>query len=298
MRPTSIKLRSGLYGFTAILLSLGVIIAVGSTTAEASSAAQAHGARATTTSPSYIYWGIYDPGAIGRANLNGTGVNQSFIEPGTDVAGLTFNSSHLYWSTANGSNATDIGRAKLNGSGVNSAFITTDETNPCGVAVSSTYIYWVGDFGDYIGRANLNGTGVDQNWLKVGANVCYLALNSSYIYWGNYETGDIGRANLSGSGVKKDFVTTGGQAAVAVDSSYIYFGSATGIGRANLNGTGVNDNFIAEPSSLSGLAVNGSHIYWAPYQGTAIGRAKINGTGVNDNFITDLSPLYGVAVSP
>ena len=225
MRPTSIKLRSGLHGFTAVLLSLGVIIAVVSTTAEASSASQAHGARATTTSPSYIYWGASP--SVGRANLNGTGVNQNFITPGTNVAGLTFNSSHLYWSTANANNATDIGRAKLNGSGVNSAFITTGGSDPCGVAISSTYIYWVGDQGDYIGRANLNGTGVDQNWLDVGTPVCYLAINSSHIYWGNYDTGDIGRANLSGGGVNTDFVTTGGNGNVAVDSSYIYFCTRT-----------------------------------------------------------------------
>ena len=88
------------------------------------------------------------------------------------------------------------------------------------------------------------------------------------------------------------------EAVLAINSSYIYFQNATSIGRANLAGTAINNNFISEPSNVSGIALDGSHIYWATYQGSAIGRANLNGSGMNANFITGVGPLFGVAVTP
>jgi len=258
------------------------------------------GAATPRTGSSYIYWGVGSSGgsSVGRADLNGTGVNYNFIEPGTNVAGVTLNKKYIYWATANGGTATDIGRAKINGTDVNSAFIT-GASNPCGVAVSKKYIYWVGDTGDYIGRAKLDGTAVDQDWLDVGTDVCWLAVNSSNIYWGNYSTDEIASATLSGTDVNSDLITTTGGGAFAINSSYIYFQNSSSIGRANLDGSGVNNSFISGPSNLSGIALNGSNIYWATYQGSEIGEANLDGSGVNNSFITGITGgLFGVALKP
>ena len=66
-------------------------------------------------------------GTIGRANLDGSGVDQSFIT-GAQV-GVAVDSQHVYWTN---SSSDAIGRANLDGSGVDQSFITGAQV---GVAV-------------------------------------------------------------------------------------------------------------------------------------------------------------------
>jgi len=73
----------------------------------------------------HIYWtnnNFGPPSTIGRANLDGTGVNQNFI---MFVAGqgVAVDSGHIYWTNA-GVGVNTIGRANLDGTGVNQSFIT------------------------------------------------------------------------------------------------------------------------------------------------------------------------------
>jgi hypothetical protein len=69
----------------------------------------------------YVYWANLGTSTIGRANLDGTGVTQSFITTGTQPLGIAVDGNHVYW-TNYGNNT--IGRAKLNGTGANQSFIT------------------------------------------------------------------------------------------------------------------------------------------------------------------------------
>jgi hypothetical protein len=99
--------------------------------------------------------------AIGRANLDGTGANQTFITGGANPQGVAVDSAHVYW--ANGNSAT-IGRANLDGSGANQAFILAG--NPQGMAVDSAHVWWAnGPSFDAIGQANLDGTFVNQRFI-------------------------------------------------------------------------------------------------------------------------------------
>jgi len=74
----------------------------------------------------HIYWGTTD--GIGRANLDGTGVNNGFIG-GQDLLGsyvvvCGHDDTYLYWtSVVIGPYNAWIGRAKLSGGGVNADFI-------------------------------------------------------------------------------------------------------------------------------------------------------------------------------
>jgi hypothetical protein len=77
---------------------------------------------------------------IGRANLDGTGVNNNFITPAGGPAAVAIDNTFIYW-TDEGSGIHTLGRANLNGTGVNDNFITTGNT-PLGVAVDGTHIYW------------------------------------------------------------------------------------------------------------------------------------------------------------
>jgi hypothetical protein len=253
----------------------------------------------------YIYWTNNRNGTVGRANLNGTGVNQTFIPSTTGGAvggaGMTVNKVYIYWTSANGGTATTILRARLDGTGLNPNFITGAH-NPCGVTVSSRHIYWGGDIGTTIGRANLDGTVVRQKFITTGTGVCGVVASRTNIYWANYQMNWIGRANLNGSGVNLNFIPTVGADSLAIVGAYIYWDNSNGtIGRANVDGTGVNENFITGLNGQTGfIAADRAHIYWTNWSGgagTTIGRANISGTGVNQTFITGTSGGFGIAVT-
>ena len=263
----------------------------------------------------YAYWATCKPdqetgapcanGAIGRANLDGTGVDESLIG-GIDPTGVAVDGEHIYWtwsecdagcSTAELQTAAGgIGRANLDGTGVDESFI--GGINPAGVgaisgyvAVDAEHIYWTGSFCEGV----CNGQGTDQ--------VAFA----------------IGRANLDGTGVDRDFIITGRSPGdgvdgtdLALDAGHIYwsgrdFTACCGatIGRANLDGTGVEQHFIAGPCCLyaplwRGIAVDSARVYWTQYGSRytptgSILRANLDGTGVEPTFI---APLGDESISP
>lgn len=255
-----------------------------------------------------IFWGAST--AIASANLDGTGVNNSFIAGANSPFDVVVDGAFIYWTNLNGGT---IGRANLDGTGVNQSFIT-GASSPVGLAVDATHIYWTNgaSSGPSIGRANLDGTGVNQTFIP-GVSAPGLAVDGSYLFFStNPGPGlgppSIGRANLDGTGVNPSFITPSTALSdlfgLAVDGTHIYWahlGSNT-IGRANLDGTGVNDSFITGANLPAGVAVDGTFIYWAN-SGTSstlqsIGRANLDGTGVNQSFITPGYGPIGIAVSP
>ncbi len=260
----------------------------------------------------YIYWPnvsgtIAQPDAVGRANLDGSSANQSFITGPSHPFGIAVDDSYVYWTNPG---LGMIGRANLDGTSVNQYFIGAGE--PWGVAVDGSHIYWTNSYlsTDTIGRANLDGTSADLSFIPGLGAAAGVAVDGSHIYWANTDLGTIGRANLDGNAIDERFITGATlPTAVAVDGSHVYWTnnhfSAGTIGRANLNGTSINQSFITveHPSGIfgdsdEGLAVDGSHIYWANFSGSAIGRANLDGTSVNQSFITTDRIPTGLAVDP
>jgi hypothetical protein len=259
----------------------------------------------------HIYWGTTfmspsDPnapvldGTIGRANLDGTGVNNSFIsQPGVPLpVPCAEDGVSLYWATG-GTARNAIGRASLDGTEVQQTFLTSgpgpQEGPGCAIWPSThpqpkppaapspppppsaqPQLYWRDAIG--IGRANLDGTGIVHQLipLNVGVNQgsgienggCGLAADHNYLYW---PTGDtVARAKLDGTSVDTGFLVTGpGTNCIAVGGGQIYWAttaSATSggtIGRANLDGTAVQRAFIPDAKAPCGLALDSAHIYWA-----------------------------------
>ena len=82
----------------------------------------------------YVYWTNSSSNSIGRANLDGSGVNESFITGAFNPAGVAVNGAYVYW--ANEFTDTRIGRASLNGSSPDQSFIT-GASGPVGLAVDS-----------------------------------------------------------------------------------------------------------------------------------------------------------------
>src|SRR5262245_57017630 len=226
----------------------------------------------------FVFW--TKGSTIGRANLDGSGVDPSFVgSDGAYLSGIALNASHVYWSVFN---TGAVGRASLDGTKVDQNFIPDAGRYPGGVAVNDAHIYWGNAEitnspqlnGGSIGRANLDGTAVEQQFIPGGSpfgvsDARSPAVNASHIYWT-----DIGAA-------------------------------PTSIGRANLDGTGIEASFIefplGSPATIPlAVAVDNDHVYWANLgegasDGT-IGRASIDGTGLERNFITGIGTPVAVAV--
>jgi len=253
----------------------------------------------TPTPTRRIYWGNVGTYTIGRANLNGQNVNQSFINGtrSTTPFGMAVDSRHIYW--ASNQNHT-IGRADLDGQNVNQSFIA-NVPYAYWVAVDSRYIYWTDAATNTIGRADLDGQNVNQNFIATApVGALGLAVDSSHIYWANGNPETIGRADLDGQNVNQNFIVPGqsvGLYGLAVDSSHIYWADINNrIGRAELDGQNVNVSFITGCQQPRAVAVDRSHIYWT--SDSRLGQADLDGQNVNQNLITGGSGPFGIAVDP
>jgi hypothetical protein len=175
------------------------------------------GSCGVTIAGKYIYW---DNGSdsIGRANLDGSGVNHQFI--GTPApTGVAVAAGHIYWGHVLGSGVTKtISRANLDGTGVIENFIPSAINAWC-CATDSKHIYWGNGgpklTGTSIGRANLDGTGVNEHFVK-SPGVTMVAVDSGHVYWttglggGFSGSGAIGRANLDGTHINPKFIHIAG----------------------------------------------------------------------------------------
>ena len=169
----------------------------------------------------HIYWASSGGGAatIGRANLDGSGVNRNFISGAADPWGVAVNGRYVYWANR-GTNA--IGRANLDGSAVDQSFIdATSLRDPRGVALDRRHIYWANGPGK-IARANLNGSGLNQNFIGAIKSPIGVAVDRAHVYWGAQGIGgvgsSIGRDDLQGSDADMGFITGVTSGWIAVDA--------------------------------------------------------------------------------
>ncbi len=248
------------------------------------------------SSEAYVYWANFNQGfgsTISRANLDGSGTNDTFITGARMPVDPVVDGSHIYWG--NYDNPGTIGRANLDGTGVEQSFIV-GVLGPLGIAVGAHHIYWGNYFGNSIGRANLDGTGVDQSFIVTSGGPYGVTVDAGHVYWSNFDS--IGRANLDGSDVNQNFVPANDGVEATVDGAHIYWGDyiAGTIGRANLDGSGVDQNFITGASGPRGLTTDAAHIYWDNFASNTIGRANLDGTAVQQGFISAPGQPWGVAV--
>lgn len=199
-----------------------------------------------TVNGDHVYWANRGDASIGRANLDGTGPNNSFIGTGSSLpCGVGVNATHIYW--ANGGVADAIGRANLDGTSPDNTFLDAADgvEDPQGIALNSNHVFWgERDVPDsHVGRANLNGTGA-SNFINAGAfpnEVAGVAVNATHVFWTDFFADKIGRANLDGTGVNQGFIDLPGRdpCGVAVDDTYIYWANLNSdtIGRVRLDGT-------------------------------------------------------------
>jgi Low-density lipoprotein receptor repeat class B len=97
----------------------------------------AFASEAQAANPGFIYWTNGATGGIGRAKLDGTDVNQSFIAGAREPSGVVVSDKYVYWGNAE---TGTIGRATLNGlmSTRSSSPESADRARwPCPAAIST-----------------------------------------------------------------------------------------------------------------------------------------------------------------
>jgi sugar lactone lactonase YvrE len=213
-----------------------------------------------------------------------------------------------------------IGRVKLveSGSGgiepgeIEPAWIE-GATNPQGIAVNSSHVYWAsardenGGGQSSIARAEIDGEGVELDFHEFSnTDPDGIALDSSHVYVTRHEgvNGYVERFPLEGSSaVETDFIDYTPLRSVAIDGSHLYW-TAPGkeaIGRVSLSAFSGNcgenatceKEFLKIEGSPDGLAISSDHehLYWSangegqPNPGQDLYRFEAEGDG-----LTDLTP--------
>ena len=254
----------------------------------------------------FVYWANYGGegtaggSTIGRANLDGTGRDNSFITGASFPCGVSVDAGHVYWANGEDDTGTTIGRANIDGTGADQAFIG-GASNPCFPTSAAGGLYWTNFAADPVGRADLGGMNVNQSLVTgAGQTPCGLAVSDGAIYYSNQAGNAIGRANLNGSANNPSFITGADEpCGLAVNSAHLYWANREGntIGRANLDGSGVDQSFIAGASLPCGVAVDDTHVYWANMFTRTIGRSNLDGSGANQSFVSGAAEFpCGVAV--
>ena len=178
------------------------------------------GAEGVAVDDHHVYWA--HSGAVGRAKLDGTGVDESFIVSNDPLGmngpamDLAVDDHHVYWTQG-----FTIARADLDGTDVDQAFIT-DANSPRGLAVDQSHLYWTDYYAGSIGRASLDGVSVEPKFISglEGDYTTDVAVNGDHVYWGQYDgnplgdkfAGRIGRANLDGTNVDQALISLGDEA--------------------------------------------------------------------------------------
>jgi hypothetical protein len=250
---------------------------------------------------SHVYWAEPAIGAIGRSDLNGENKDPAFITPGPtecEVEGdpgifepvesrpryVAVDAGNIYWTNTGCSDeigptagSGTIGRANIDGeeASVEPAFIE-GASNPQGIAVNTTHIYWANSGRSVgtkaIGRATIAGGEVEQEFVKVAFNdrgPSGVALSPTRLYYSSNEevadNGYIGSLPLGGGEDNSFFFGKAGIREVAVDGSHLYWATQgeEAIGRADLELENLEPKFTPLEGKPNGLTVDNSHLYWA-----------------------------------
>ena len=276
------------------------------------------GLATATAADAYVYWvdGAEDAGAIGRVNLDGTGVDRGFITGLDEPCGVAVDDQHIYWGER-GTNS--IGRANLDGTAVNRTFISQPGTvaAPCGPAIGGGLIWWANGGGGggqgSIARANLDGTDLRPTFFNSptsAANPLSIALGGDFVFWANLDNDLTVEPSIGRAGAPepppvplRNFIgPTDPQAPfwLAADESHLYFvlvfGQVfpSGLVRSNLDGTGIDP--VTPTNAAGGVALHGGRLYWANiFEGT-ISRANPDGSNPDFAFIRGVGEPFGLAV--
>ena len=247
----------------------------------------------------YAYWTDPEHGQIGRAKLDGTEPDPSYITGLGEPQGIAVidqgSDKYLFW-TERGELSSEgkaqaglgsIGRADLDGSNVKGDCVT-GITNPRSIAAAAGHIYWtmpgiteaeIKSGKGTTGSAELTCTAVEANLIKGAVDLSGdIVVGGAHIYVSSYakafDESFVYQFEIDGSGpafhgnFPINLSNTEGAASLAVDGSHLYWANpgTSEIGRSGLDGSGQEPGFITEAGHPEDLGVDGAFLYWPANQ--------------------------------
>jgi sugar lactone lactonase YvrE len=252
----------------------------------------------------YIFWTERGPldetgepqagaGTIGRAGLDGTGVNPTCYDNLTNPRSIAARPDFLYWTAPHVGVKVgdgDVDRADLSCNEASKSVLINDLASG-DIAVDASHIYFSFTvFGNsFIRRYNLDGTAAgggqfgDDSIVEVSGSEAPagLALDNSHLYWTNPTTHKIGRSDLDGTDASEEpeFVPEASQAEdLATDGEHLFWtanqnlvpNSGTDLYQLN-RGSGELTDLAPDSSGSTGTEVrgilgaskDGSYVYFA-----------------------------------
>lgn len=260
-----------------------------------------------------VYWTNSGDGTIGRAESDGSSVDQSFISGLGSVGSVAVGGGYIYW-TSPAKHA--IGRAKIDGSDVEPEVFKGLAGEPYGLAFYEEQVYVTQPGPGLIGRYGENSSGdLEEDEVLIEGLEAPLAItvDSSGIYWteqaevGEDEfEGQIGKASLTGEDVTtlppSDATNFTG---IAHGSQGFFYSLA---GYSAINSTNIDASSwgpaLEDVSGPGGLALDAEYpaepeyLYYAAAGGNEIGRYELGEETPEPEFITGADAPLDVASTP
>jgi hypothetical protein len=218
----------------------------------------------------FIYWANSASGgsgtpSIGRAGLDGSNINPTFITTDTsEPVALAVGGGFIYWADFK---TGLIERDTIDGDPNNIVTVANPGPNQVtGLTVDNSHIYWtMGDTsGTTIESANLDGSNLNPTFITGQAGPVGVAVAGGFIYWTNIA------GNTAGAGT---------------------------IARDTVDGNPSNiTTVVGSLNSPLGLATDGKQLYWSQENPASIGTAGIDGSNANPNFISIGDFSLGIAI--
>jgi hypothetical protein len=254
-----------------------------------------------------VYWTGKATNAIGRANLDGSDPDPTFIQNTLSgvPTGIAAGGGEIFWTEQSAPDAWRgrIGEAALDGTELNESLVAFADAG-VGVATDGRHLYWATAAGT-IARSRMDGSDIDLDFISPRAGrIEGVAVSGGNIYWGEPNRNAIGRARLGDpyDTIATTFITgLGAPAGVAATAGHVYWANqaSDSIGRANLDGSSPDPTWITGATGATGVSLDGTYIYWANTGGNTIGRAPLaNPSAADQSFISGAGQPSGTAVTP
>lgn len=192
----------------------------------------------------------------------------------------------------------EVKKRLLDGTG-NLSTVTSGIGNGAGLYSYGNHIY--ATYG-YLKRFSLDGTGLTT--LSTAADLMSVVSDGTYLYYGFESYQRIGRMNMDGSGANDSWVTFTGipglnSGWMTIHNGTIYFGGgANAVSKkiASLATTGGTPTVLyTDASAVTGVATDGTYLYWSHFNTTTVGRSLLNGTSANASFVSGFgSNVWGL----
>ncbi|HUU31358.1 MAG TPA: DUF5050 domain-containing protein [Phycisphaerae bacterium] len=251
-----------------------------------------------------MYWTDMDGNAVGRANLDGSGVETVVSLAQTDqrAMGLAVDveAGKVYWSDIAGGR---LHRANLDGSGAEELSGTSSgHISYVALDVADGKVYWTASYS--IRRANMDGSDMEiiVSALQDPRGID-LDLVAGHVYWAEHETGKITRANLNGTDVTTLIMSPIPwtiELDVPGDKMYWTDRQTHRLYRANLNGSSMEEMFWLGTNFSSGqdiaLDLPNGKVYYTDHYNNVIRRANFDGS-MPEDLVTGVD-AYSVLIIP